>query len=66
MTTMTIRDLIRTKFHTDAAFALAMGWMPQKVTKLIQGVYIPKIGEAAKMSRVLSIPLDELVSFFPQ
>ena len=66
METMTIRELIRSKFKTDAAFALAMGWMPQKVTKLIQGIYVPKIGEAAKMSRVLSISLDDLVSFFPQ
>ena len=57
---------IRAKFKTDAAFGLAMGWVPQKVTKLTNGDYIPKISEAAKMSRVLDIPLDELASFFPQ
>lgn len=66
MENMTVRELIRSKFKTDAAFGLAMGWTPQKVTKLTKGVYVPKIGEAAKMSQVLSVPLDELVSFFPQ
>ena len=55
---------IRSKFKTDAAFGLAMGWVPQKVSKLTNGEYIPKVGEAAMMSRVLDIPLDELASFF--
>lgn len=57
-------EQIRRKFKTDAAFGLAMGWVPQKVTKLISGSYIPKIGEAAKMGRVLEVSLDELASFF--
>lgn len=66
MSEKTIRSLIRSKFNTDAAFGLAMGWVPQKVTKLINGDYVPKIGEAADMSRVLEISLDELASFFVQ
>ncbi len=55
---------IREKFKTDAAFGLALGWTPQKVSKLTNGDYVPKVGEAAKMSRVLEIPLDKLASFF--
>ena len=57
---------IRAKFKTDAAFSLAMGWTTQKVSKMTNGVYVPKVGEAAKMSRVLDITLDELASFFTQ
>ena len=57
-------NLIRQKFNTFAAFGLAMGWVPQKVNRLTSGDYIPKVSEAAQMSRVLGISLDELASFF--
>jgi hypothetical protein len=56
--------LIGKKFKTDSAFGLAIGWVPQKVNRLKNGEYIPKISEAAKISRVLDISLDELASFF--
>lgn len=59
-------DSIRAKFKTDAAFGLAMGWTPQKVCRLLSGDYIPKLSDAAKMSRVLDVTLDELASFFAQ
>lgn len=57
-------NLIRKKFKTDAAFALAIGWTPQKVSKMINGEYIPKLSEAANISRVLEVSLDELATFF--
>ena len=57
---------IREKFRTDAAFGLAMGWVPQKVSKMTRGNYIPKLSEAATMSRVLGVSLEELASFFAQ
>ena len=57
---------IRNKFKTDSAVGLAMGWVPQKVSKLTSGAYIPKIGEAARMSQILGISLDELASFFAE
>lgn len=66
MAEKTIRNLARAKFNTDAAFALAMGWVPQKVLKMFKGNYIPKFDEAVKMSHVLEVSLDELASFFPQ
>lgn len=59
-----LSDMISTKFKTDAAFGIAMGWVPQKVSKLKSGKYIPKIGEAAKMSRVLDVSLETVASFF--
>ena len=57
---------IRTKFNTDAAFSLAIGWTTQKVSRLKNGEYIPKVSEAVKISRALEISLDELASFFAQ
>ena len=57
---------IREKFKTDAAFGFAMGWVPQKVSKMTKGNYVPKFDEAARMSRVLDVSLDELASFFAQ
>ena len=59
-------EQIGRKFKTDAAFGLAMGWVPQKVNRLKTGKYIPKFGEAVTMSRVLDVSLDELASFFTQ
>ena len=58
------RKLVSDKYKTDASFALAMGWTPQKVTKMMYGRYVPKITEAAKMSEVLSTPIATLASFF--
>lgn len=57
---------IRSKFNTDAAFSIAIGWTTQKVSRLKNGDYIPKVSEAVKISRALEISLDELASFFTQ
>ena len=59
-----LNKLIGEKFKTDAAFGMAMGWTPQKVSRLKSGRYIPKFSDAVKMSRVLGIPLVELANFF--
>ena len=64
MTDNRLWEQIGRKFKNDAAFGLAMGWVPQKVLRLKRGEYIPKVSEAAHMSRVLDISLDELASFF--
>ena len=66
MVNQALRDSIRGKYKTDAAFGLAIGWVPQRVHKLVHGEYIPKIGEAVLISRALEISLDELASFFTQ
>lgn len=59
-----LRASIRAKYKTDAAFGLDIGWVPQRVHKLVHNEYIPKIGEAVVISRALDISLDELASFF--
>ena len=59
-----LNNQIRSKFNTDAAFSMAIGWVPQKVSRMKNGEYIPKFTEAVKISRALDISLDELASFF--
>ena len=59
-------NIVRSKYKSDAAFGLSIGWTPQKTCKLMNGKYIPKIGEAADICRALGISLDELASFFAQ
>ena len=61
-----LNEIISAKFKTDAAFGMALGWTPQKVSKLKSGRYIPKFSDAVKISRVLEIPLEELANFFAQ
>ena len=64
MINATLRQMIREKFNSDAAFGLEIGWVPQKVHKFLSGNYILKLSEAVKISRALNISLDELASFF--
>ncbi len=66
MENVQLRGCIREKFKTDAAFGIEIGWTTQKVSKMLNCAYIPKIGEAVSISRALGISLDELASFFAQ
>lgn len=60
-----LHQKIREVFDSDAAFGLAIGWVPQKVNKLIYGKYTPKLGDSITISNALGISLDEFASFFP-
>lgn len=59
-----LNSQIRNKFNTDAAFSIAIGWTTQKVSRMKNGQYVPKLSEAAKLSHALDISIDELASFF--
>ena len=59
-----LRQLVRTKFNSEAAFGLEIGWVPQKVHKFLSGAYIPKLSEAPNICHALDITIDELASFF--
>ena len=61
-----LHNQIRKVFDTDAAFGLAIGWVPQKVNKLIYGKYTPKLVESVPIARALGVSLDEFSSFFTQ
>lgn len=57
---------ITRKYNSQAAFGLAIGWIPQKVHRMLNDQYTPKFSEAIEMSQALGISLDELASFFTQ
>lgn len=55
---------INEKFKSQAAFGLNIGWVPQKVYRMLYEGYEPRITEAEKISRALDISLEELAAFF--
>ena len=59
-----LREKIREKYKSDTAFALAIGWVPAKVYKLLNCGYIPKMSEAVKIGQALDMSLEELASFY--
>lgn len=56
--------IVKEKFGTDAAFGLAIGWIPQKISKMKHGKYIPTISEAVSISIAMGVSLDRVASFF--
>lgn len=64
MTRETLKEIVREKFTKSVAFGMKIGWTPQKVTKFLNGEYIPKLNEAVTISDALGISIDELASFF--
>ena len=57
-------EAIRSKYRTEAAFALAMGWVPQKLHKRKTGHYTPKFNEGVRMAWLLGTSVDDFASFF--
>lgn len=55
---------IEGKFKSQAAFAVQVGWTPQKLHKMLVGQYIPKISEAVFLSKALGITLNDFANFF--
>lgn len=61
-----LSNKINEKFNSQAAFGLSIGWVPQKVYRMLNEGYEPKFSEAVKISCALGISMDELVLFFEQ
>ena len=59
-----LAEKINQKYGTQAAFGLAVGWIPQKVYRMLNNQYDPKFCEAIQIGKALDIPLNELASFF--
>lgn len=64
MKNIKLRNAIREVYRTDSEFGMSIGWVPQRVSKMINGHYIPKITEAVKISDALHMPIDEFANFF--
>lgn len=61
-----LENKIVEKYGSQAAFGLAIGWIPQKVYRMVNNMYEPKFSEAIKIGRALNVSIDELASFFTQ
>lgn len=64
---MDIRRLkaeIVAEYDTQAAFAKAIGWHENKVSKIIRGHYKPDTDEVAKMVEVLHLDESRYCSIF--
>ena len=59
-----LADLIRERCGSFAAFAVRMGWPRQRVSKIIKPGYVPRLGTACQMAKVLNCSLDELADYF--
>lgn len=59
-----LRGEIVAKFRTQSAFARAIGWHRNKISKLVLGEYKPDTDEVAAIADVLSLNQDEFCSIF--
>lgn len=59
-----LKDLIKEKYGSEAAFGMQIGFIPQKVSRMLKGEYVPKLSDAQKIAEALDITLDEVANFF--
>ncbi len=59
-----LRGEIVAKFRTQAAFARAIGWHQNKVSKLVLGEYKPDTDEVAMISDTLELDTIKFCSIF--
>ena len=59
-----LRAEIITQYGTQAAFAKAIGWHPNKVSAIITGKRIPNVDEAAKISENLQLASETVCDIF--
>jgi transcriptional regulator with XRE-family HTH domain len=59
-----LRSRVRARYDTQKAFAAALGWHPNKVTKLLTGKYLPNVDEADDIASLLGFTADERISIF--
>jgi DNA-binding XRE family transcriptional regulator len=59
-----LRGEIAEAYKTQIAFAQAIGWHKNKVSKLMTGKYLPNIEEAAEISELLRLTRKEYEDIF--
>ena len=59
-----LRGQIAAKFKTQTAFAYAIGWNKNKITRMLRGLYNPNTYEVALMIKVLEIPEEQCYEIF--
>lgn len=59
-----LRGEIVAEFRTQSAFAAAIGWHQNKVTKMLTGKYKPDTDEVAKMATMLHLDEPKFCDIF--
>lgn len=59
-----LRGEIAAKFRTQIAFADAIGWHKNKVSKLVLGLYKPDTDEVAEIADVLDLDVAGFCAIF--
>lgn len=59
-----LRGEIVAKFRTQHAFADAIGWHKNKVSKLVLGLYKPDTDEVAEIAQVLKLDVPGFCAIF--
>ena len=59
-----LRGEIVTEFRTQSAFADAIGWHKNKVTKMLTGKYKPDTDEVAKIAFLLHLDESKFCDIF--
>ena len=59
-----LRSKVFGKFKTQKAFANAINWPEQKVSKLLNGDYVPDVDQASDISNVLNLNEGDFCAIF--
>lgn len=59
-----LKNLIRTKYVTEAECARQLGWTRQKLNRITNGIKLPDVKEVNELSIALGTTVDEIAQFF--
>ena len=59
-----LKRAIKGKFGTGTKLAESLGWSKQKLSRILCGKQEPTIEEVIDLSKVLEVPLEEVIPFF--
>ena len=62
--TSLLRSKIFEKYKSQADFSRKICWSANKVSKILNGKYIPNVNDCAAIAKVLSLAADEYISIF--
>lgn len=59
-----LRGAVAERFKTQSAFAKALGWSDNKVSRLMTGKHSPDMEEISKITRVLDLSKERYIDIF--
>jgi len=59
-----LRGEIYSRFKSQKAFAVAIGWHPNKVSGMLNGRYLPDLHEAAQIKIALELTDRKFIAIF--